>query len=321
MEPVTLAAENRVSLSWHGDFRLPGMSATTIIESGAKPGNAGESSTAFGMPRDFGNNTLVYTVVSPRAGGLSVGLNLTPERVCNFRCNYCEVAGLRSGAASPLDLGVLQRELAGTLDEVFSRRVRERSACRGLPDELLDLRHVALSGDGEPTLCPNFDRVVEEVVHLRACGRFPFYKIVLITNGTLLDSAPVAAGLNLFTPRDEIWVKLDAGSREAISRINQPDASVDLDRDGLLDLARVRPVVIQSLFAMVAGRGPARAEIDAYADRLLRLKNAGAKISLVQIYSASRPAPAPLCTHLPLKSLSAIARQVRETTGLPARVF
>lgn len=297
------------------------MNAPATLEGAAERKPFTEQSTAFGMPRDFGDNSLVYTVVSPRAGGLSVGVNLTPERICNYRCVYCEVPGLKAGSPQPLDLFVLQRELSRTLEEVFSGRVRERSAYQGLPEDLLTLRHVALSGDGEPTLCPNFNMAVEEVVHLRACGLFPFYKIVLITNGTMLDRDVVRAGLKLFTARDEIWVKLDAGSPEGVSTVNRPDASVDFSKDQLLEFAKQRPVVIQSLFAAVNGRIPARQDIDAYADRLLRLKKAGARISSVQIYSASRPASGLECDHLPLRSLSAIAREVREATGLAVRVF
>jgi hypothetical protein len=63
-------------------------------------------------------------------------------------------------------------------------------------------------------------------------------------------------------------------------------------------------------------------EIRSYAERLARIKKGGAQVSLVQIYSATRPRPAghPL-SHLSLKSLASIARSVREIAGLPAEVF
>ena len=80
-------------------------------------------------------------------------------------------------------------------------------------------------------------------------------------------------------------------------------------------------VVIQSLFPGINGKEPAPEEIEAYAQRLKELKNAGAQIPLVQIYSAPRPTPRSECGHLPLKTLSRIARRVREVTGLKAEVF
>jgi hypothetical protein len=85
--------------------------------------------------------------------------------------------------------------------------------------------------------------------------------------------------------------------------------------------ARQHPVVIQSLFPAINGEEPPLEEIDQYAHRLLELKNAGAHISLVQIYSATRPTTHSECGHLPLKSLSRIAHTVRSMTGLKAEVF
>jgi hypothetical protein len=79
--------------------------------------------------------------------------------------------------------------------------------------------------------------------------------------------------------------------------------------------------VIQSLFPLLNGQEPPPEEIELYVSRLQKLKNDGARISLVQIYSAHRPSHHPECGHLPLKSLSRIAQRVREMTGLPAEVF
>ncbi len=277
--------------------------------------------TSFGCPRDFSGGRFVYTVVSPRARGLSVGINLTPERRCNFGCVYCEAAPKAYQPTAPVDVEALGRELATTLQEVENGGVRRRPACRNLPEELLRLRHVALSGDGEPTLCPNFGEVVEEVVHLRARGRFPFFKMVLLTNATGLDRPQVSDGLSLFTVHDEIWAKLDAGTQEHMDRVNRPLCSLDLVLENILKLARQRPVIIQSLFATVGGRGPTPGEVDAYARRLSDLKDSGAIIPMVQIYSATRPSPGSECGHLPLRSLSMIARRVKEVTGLRAEVF
>ena len=91
--------------------------------------------------------------------------------------------------------------------------------------------------------------------------------------------------------------------------------------DNILALGIQRPIVIQSLFPAVRGRGPTPDEITAYAERLNELKKAGAQISLVQVYSAHRPPADPNCGHLPLRTLSDIARRVREITGLKTEVF
>jgi len=276
--------------------------------------------TAFGCPRDFLDNRFVYAVVSPRARGLSVGINMNPDKACNFDCVYCEVDRSKPAMETKLDVAAMTTELGRTLELVQTGRIRERPHYRELPDELLRLRHVALSGDGEPTLCPNFVEAAEAVIHVRARGRLPFFKIVLITNASFLDRLEVVEGLRLFTPRDEVWAKLDAGTPEYMARVNKPDCAIEKILANILNLARQRPVIIQSLFPTINGQGPSPSEIEAYIQRLKELKDAGAQISLVQIYSATRPTPHSECGHLPLKTLSAIARRVREVTGLAAEV-
>src|SRR5262249_23248047 len=193
-----------------------------------------------------------------------------------------------------------------------SGRMRERPNYRSLPQELLQLRHVALSGDGEPTLCPNFVAALEAVIHLRARARYGFFKLVLITNASGLDQPEVEEGLRLFTPHDEVWAKLEAGTQSHMDRVNRPGCSLEKILTNILRLARQRPVIIQSLFPALCGQEPSGSEIEAYVQRLKELKEAGAQIPLVQIYSATRPTAQPECGHLPLRTLSAIARRVRE---------
>ena len=277
--------------------------------------------TAFGCARDWLDNRFVYAVISPRARGLSVGVNMNPDQQCNFDCVYCEVNRSGLARASRLDVPVMIAELERTLESVRSGALRERPGYRSTPPELLELRHVTLSGDGEPTLCPHFVEAVEAVVHLRARGRFPFFKLVLITNASGLDRPEIAGGLSLLNLRDEIWAKLEAGTQDYMNRVTRPDCALEKILANILAVARARPVVIQSLFTSVHGAAPPASEIEAYILRLRELKEEGAQIPLVQIYSATRLTPHSGCGHLPLRTLSAIARRVREATGLKAEVF
>ena len=277
------------------------------------------AATAFGSPRDFLDNRFVYTVVSARARGLSVGVNLSPDKNCNFNCIYCEVHR-NADPREQLQVDQMAEELRATLSLVRAGRLRERSWYRSLPDELLQLRHVALSGDGEPTLSPHFAEALQAVVHVRALGGYPF-KLVLITNGTGLDLPHVFNGLKHFTRSDEIWIKLDGGTQAYLNEINRSDIPLEKVISNILLVGRRRPVVIQSLFPAVEGEEPPLQEIEQYAQRLLEIKNGGAQVCLVQIYSATRPSATSQCSHLPLKALSRIAHIVRQTTGLRAEVF
>ena len=192
------------------------------------------------------------------------------------------------------------------LAAVHSGALRNVSGYRDTPADYLRLRHVALSGDGEPTLCPKFLDAVRAVVHVRACAQFPFFKIVLFTNATGLQRREVHEGLKLFTPQDEIWAKLEAGTQPCLDAVNHPDCPLEKILDNILIIARQRPVTIQSLFPLLDENAPSAEEIDQYANRLKELRKAGAQIPLVQIYSATRPVSQNDCGHLPLKTLSFI---------------
>ena len=277
--------------------------------------------TAFGYPREFLKNRFVYTVISPRARGLSIGVNMNPDKVCNFDCVYCEVDRQPPAFEPCLDLRVMTVELERTLELVHSGGIREHPGYGKVPAPMLRLQQVCLSGDGEPTLCPNFLPALEAVVHARARGRWPFFKLVLVTNATGLDRPEVEQGLSLFTALDEVWAKLEAGTQSYLERVNKAGCCLEDILAKILNLAIRRPVVIQSLFPAIDHEGPPPQEVEAYVQRLKALKDAGAQIPLVQIYSATRPTPHSECSHLPLRTLTMIARRVREVTGLQAEVF
>jgi wyosine [tRNA(Phe)-imidazoG37] synthetase (radical SAM superfamily) len=275
--------------------------------------------SVFNRPKDTLGNRFVYAVISSRAGGLSLGVNMNPDRRCNFNCAYCEVDHDGAPAEKRLVVDVMAAELRRALHEVETGQLRLRPNYQQLPPELLKLRHVALSGDGEPTLAVNFNEALEAVVRVRALGGF--FKIVLITNGTGLDQPEVQKGLGFLTRSDEIWTKLDGGTQEFLNRVNHPDVKLEKILANILLTGRQRPVIVQSLFAAIQGEEPPLEEIRQYAQRLKELKDGGARISLVQIYSAARPGAKSEWGHLPLRVLSRIAQTVRQHTGLRTEVF
>ena len=280
-----------------------------------------EGRQPFAYRRDYDGNRFVYFTLSSRARGLSIGVNLNPDKRCNFDCTYCEVDRRGPVSDSALDFTLMATELKSTLALVRNGRLRERWPYSQVPPDLLLLRHVAISGDGEPTLCPCFRAAVETVVHVRATSGGPFFKIVLITNASNLDVAEVQSGLQLFTLQDEIWAKLDVGTEEQMNLLNKSEVTVEKILSNILLIARQRSVVIQSLFPALNGCAPGEQDIEQYAQRLKELTAAGAQISLVQIYSATRPTVNPACGHLPLRTLCRIAQTVRNRTGLNVEIF
>jgi len=131
------------------------------VRQGSKPAPA---ETAFGWPRDFLGNRFIYAVISQRARGLSIGVNLNPEKYCNFDCVYCEVKRGQPRQERPVDLRAMAAEVTAMLELAGQNQLGELPRFRTIPAELMRLKEVALSGDGEPTLCPNFDQAVEAVL-------------------------------------------------------------------------------------------------------------------------------------------------------------
>ena len=311
-----------------------------------------QTATAERLRTEAPANAFVYLVISQRARGLSLRVNLNPDKACNFDCVYCEID--RSVPVGPrsaeVDTHVLARELEDMLYVLAADGVQSLPGWEQIPPELSRLKQVALSGDGEPTLCPNFEEVVQTVLHVRARGLVPFFKIVLVTNGTGLHREDVRRALRLLTSRDQIWVKLDVGSQRAMEEINRPRPAAagaaprfEAVLDNIIQLGRERPLIIQSLFSSVNGKTPTTEQVDDYIGCLERLKREGAQIPLIQVYSMERPAgrnerhaavaasgmknaeggelrPVLPCGHLPLRTLSNIARRIR-AAGLQAEVF
>ena len=220
-----------------------------------------------------------------------------------------------------MNVPLMSRELRAMLSHLRDDDLRALEDRAGVPRELLQLKAVALSGDGEPTLCPKFFEVVQEIDRIRRSRAFPWFKMILVTNSTGLNRPAVRSGLSLFTESDEIWAKLDGGTQSAMRFMNQSDASFRRVLCNIRQLAQWRPVIIQSMFCEIDGRGPTDEQIDQYISQLKALKRVGARISLIQIYSTSRPPADPRCKHLPLSRLSQIAKMARERTGLRVEVY
>jgi len=250
---------------------------------------------------------------------LTVGINLNPGRQCNFNCIYCDVHRNRIGQSKPVNLKLLERALCNALKIAMHGDLSSVPAFQKIPPELLQFQNVTVSGDGEPTLCPNFSAVLETLVHLRSIN--PFFKIVIMTNGSNLHLTTVQEGFQRLAMEDEIWVKLDAGTQEYMNLINRASVPLSQILDNLRAFGHRRPVVIQSLFASQGGQEPPPEQIDQYVLRLAELRNEGTAIQRVLLYSAHQPTAIKECGHLPLQALGQIARKVKSVANLEAEVF
>lgn len=259
--------------------------------------------------RDVNGLTYVYPVVSRRAGGVSIGINLNVNNACNWRCVYCQVPNLTRGTPPPIDLDLLQHELTSFLNKVLHGDFMLRHVAEG--DR--KLQDIAFSGNGEPTSAKEFPAAIEIVKNaLIATDLLGKIKVRLITNGSLIDKPTMLESLRMLAQcNGEVWFKLDAGSQEGISRTNDVTLSPQTHLKRLIKCAEVCPTFVQSCFFAMDGIAPSEADIQAY---LNCLQQVATSIQGVHLYGVVRPsmqAEAPRLSQLPLVWLETLAERIR----------
>jgi len=272
--------------------------------------------------RHFSDFTFVYPVISRRSKGLSIGVNLNPDKVCNFDCIYCEVDRRIPGAVTEVDLCQMKDELTAMVRFAKDGGLAKEPKFNEVPWLTREVKDIAFSGDGEPTMIRNFSECVETVVEVQQLEGLDKAKIVLITDASRLDKTEVKRGLETMDAHNgEIWGKLDAGTEEYYREINRSNVRFERILKNLLETARVRPIIVQSLFLKVHGEAMSAAELEAYCGRLRDLTAAGGQISEVHLYTVARPTPEAFATKLEVPELETMASAIREQTELKVSIF
>jgi wyosine [tRNA(Phe)-imidazoG37] synthetase (radical SAM superfamily) len=272
--------------------------------------------------RRWGDHLYVYAVVSRRSRGLSVGINLNPDKACNFDCIYCQVDRQVPPRVRRVELPRLASELDAVLSAVRDGWLFDVAPFDALPAGARGVRDIAFSGDGEPTTSPKFLDAVRLAADAR--GRFGLgsTKLVLITDAAYLSKPAVREGLAVLDANNgEIWAKLDAGTEEYYRLVDRPNVPFDVVLGNLLDAAAARPIVIQTLFLRVHREPPPPAEIEAYAGRLGHLLAKGGRIKEVQLYTIARQPAESFAAPLEDRELDAIASRIRSRLPVPVDVF
>jgi wyosine [tRNA(Phe)-imidazoG37] synthetase (radical SAM superfamily) len=264
----------------------------------------------------------VYPVISRRAGGISIGVNLHPNNACNFRCVYCQVEGLVLGAGPDIDLATLERELDWMLDAASSEETRLAWVGDRAHARLID---VAFSGNGEPTTSPQFAEAVALVGRLlEKRDLLGTLRVVLITNGTMTHKAHVLDAIGALAELNgEVWYKLDRATDEAMHRVNGTHVSVAHHLEGLRRVAARCPRTwVQTCMFQWDAAPPDDAELDAYVGALSRLVAERVPLAGVHLYSLARQSHQPEAPRLGSVSaawLETLAARIR-VLGLPVNV-
>ncbi|MEY4683892.1 MAG: hypothetical protein RLZ25_351 [Pseudomonadota bacterium] len=242
--------------------------------------------------RDSAGLTYVYPVLSRRSRGLSIGINLNTNNACNWACLYCQVPGLTRGSAPRVDTEKLKVELRSLLDAHRSGALSEQFE---LGKEEATLRDIAISGNGEPTSCPNFSAVTQAIGQVadefQLSGQIKF---VLITNGSLMDRREVQEGLKHWGQLGgEAWFKVDRGSSEGIDQLNQVHIPMARVRRNLAICLEFLPTWIQTCIVTVDGSPPSNSDTEGYIGLLEGLRQSGTLLKGVLLYGLARPSMQP----------------------------
>jgi hypothetical protein len=264
--------------------------------------------------------TYVYPVVSRRAGGVSVGINLNPNNACNWRCIYCQVPDLTRGSASPVDLALLEKELRSFLHELLHGDFM----LTRVPEGARRINDIALSGNGEPTSAPEFAQVIELIARVRREAALPeTVKTVLITNGSLLYRSEVQQGLrDMAKLNGEVWFKLDRASEAGMLRINDTRTTMVKVRDNLIAVIALCPTWLQTCWFALDGEAPSPQDEEDYLEFIGGLLWERHKPQGVLLYGLARPslqAEAPRLSALPVEKLEAFAGRIR-ALGLEVKI-
>jgi wyosine [tRNA(Phe)-imidazoG37] synthetase (radical SAM superfamily) len=276
--------------------------------------------TTINHDRDSAGMTYVYPVVSRRAGGVSVGVNLNPNNACNWACVYCQVPDLVRGTAPDIDLAQLEAELRAMLADILHGDFMQTR----VPEGARRLNDIALSGNGEPTSAKAFVQVIELIGRVMAdfdlVGKI---KLVLITNGSLADRPRVQDGLTKMAALNgEAWFKFDSATAAGMRSINQTRISPEKQFERLAVAARLCPTWLQTCLFALDGAPPSEAEQAAYLAAVERIRQQRIPLRGVLLYGLARPSMQPQASRLsalPAEWLEAFAEKIR-ASGLTVKV-
>lgn len=273
-------------------------------------------------PRHWRSNFYVYPVISRRSGGLSIGVNLNPDKACNFDCVYCQVDRTKPPRVRNVDLARLGDELQGMITDAVSGVLFQDDSFVHIPDAMRRISDIAFSGDGEPTTCKQFRECVQLAADLKRDAGLSDTRLVLITDACYLTKPSVVEALVILDENQgQVWAKLDAGTESYYRRVNRPNYPLAHVMENIIATAIMRPVVIQSLFMRLHGESPSSAELSAYVDRLKDIVAGGGAVEYVQVYTIARDPAEAFVTALTDNEVDAIVTRVETETGLRAEAY
>lgn len=244
---------------------------------------------------------LVYGPVTSLRYGTTLGINLLgAEKVCSYNCIYCGLG------PTVLTMNKVRKSYEfPKLDDV-------RNAFREYIKKSVPVEAIVVSGNGEPTLYPDFEEAMKTVCELRD-EHLPNTKVVVLSSGAHLDNKRVVAGMNLV---DHRVIKIDAGNDGLMQRVNDPLIRINLTKF-LSGLQKLKDCTVQSLFFKGAIDNTLNDYVDEWIEVIGMIKPAA-----IQLCTITRPTPIdPTLQAADEDTLYSIAFKLKKRTNLEAAVF
>ena len=267
--------------------------------------------------RDYGDLKYVYPVISRRSAGLSLGINLSVNKLCNFDCPYCQV-DRRQPSKLRFDQNEFQKELVSIIKDIRDGTVWKLPRFENVENINKKFKDVAIAGDGEPSTSPY---LLETMVYLKKISEeYSLPEIVWISNATGLAKRQTLQSLRILEQlKGTIWAKLDAGSQEYFELISASKYNLDRIQSMIEKIPAGVKLKIQSCFMKVEGSPPSPSEIDLYISRLMSI-NQNRNIAEVQIYTIAREPAQNYVSPLKLTEMQNILAPIKET-NLPVKFY
>jgi wyosine [tRNA(Phe)-imidazoG37] synthetase (radical SAM superfamily) len=241
---------------------------------------------------------IIFGPVNSRRLGVSLGINLLPtdSKFCNFNCIYCECGWTPGQGQMKSDFHPVEK-VVSQLDAFLKDYVEQGK----------HIDTITFAGNGEPTLHPKFEQIIDETIRLRN-QYYPEAKISVLSNATMLHSSKLVEALKKV---DNRILKLDSAVEKTAILMNQPLGKYSVERvAGLLDQFE-GDYILQTMFLRGVYKGETvdnttEVEVNAYIDLVEKIKP-----KKLMIYTIARDTPADNLEKLSLDELNSIADQLR----------
>ena len=252
-------------------------------------------------------HSTIFGPIHSRRLGVSLGINLMPDdgKVCSFACLYCEAGFNAQGAGTT---GLPLRDQVRSQLEAKLRRMHENG-------DRLDV--ITFSGNGEPTLHPDFPHIIEDTIAMR--DRFyPEAKVSVLTNSTMIFKPEVAVALK---KADNNILKLDSAIEETmrlIDRPNSPGFTVSKVVESLSQFEGtgiIQTMILRGSHDGIQIDNTTEEEISALIGAYKRIRPRE-----IMIYSLDRSTPEERLVKVDKEELQAIGKRIESATGIPVKV-